>query len=490
MDENVMRVLQMLQEGKISAQEAETLIAALRGEAPGAHEAEKPTVESNTEEKEDKSLFDSLPFNKVNKVNEQIKDKIKEVKAPRIDFDSLGERISKAVARVQPEKIVKRVQTELRKASKAGAHWSSSVSNRVRTWSDGEDARPTNAMDLPQHSETVDQEFHLEPGAKIFVDNPLGNIKVTGIAEGTASVTVTKLAWNPSEEDVKSTSALMEVNMHGTDARLDIKVSAPDGFRDGTVDMELRVPRNASNVRVNTHFGTVELTELDGLAEGVTTSGALHLHDLGGDARGETANGDLKLEHIAGAGTVATQSGDITADDVRRGLIANTASGDVKATGIEGGRVECKSVSGDATLERAGQQEPLEIIVESVSGNATLLDATGSIAIKAVSGDVKAENLSATRLQAQTVSGDVTLKLKDAFSDTMQVNTVSGDVSIALTEGSNVRLSLSTTSGDLKCEWEAQDVHASETLWTGQIGTGSGTLNVQTISGDAKILKA
>jgi hypothetical protein len=78
MDENVMRVLQMLQEGKISAQEAETLIAALRGEAPGAHEAEKPTVESNTEEKEDKSLFDSLPFNKVNKVNEQIKDKIKE----------------------------------------------------------------------------------------------------------------------------------------------------------------------------------------------------------------------------------------------------------------------------------------------------------------------------------------------------------------------------------------------------------------------------
>ena len=139
------------------------------------------------------------------------------------------------------------------------------------------------------------------------------------------------------------------------------KCAAPDGFRDGTVDLELRVPRNASNVRVNTHFGTVELTELDGLAEGVTTSGALHLHDLAGDARGETANGDLKLERIVGAATVATQSGDITADDIRRGLIANTASGDVKATGIEGGRVECKSVCGDATLERAGQQSPLDI---------------------------------------------------------------------------------------------------------------------------------
>ena len=103
---------------------------------------------------------------------------------------------------------------------------------------------------------------------------------------------------------------------------------------------------------------------------------------------------------------------------------------------------------------------------------------------------MKAEDLSATRLQAQTVSGDVTLKLKDAFSSTMQVNTVSGDVAIALPEGSNVRLSLSTTSGEVRCDCEAQDVQASETLWTGQIGTGAGTLNVQTISGDAHIQKA
>lgn len=489
MDENVMRVLQMLQEGKISAQEAETLIAALRGEAPVAPGSET-TAETKTEDSvkkdEDKSLFDSLPFGKM---NDKFADKMKDVKAPKIDFDSLGDRISKAIARVQPEKIVKRVQTELRKAGKAGANWSSSVSSRVRTWTDGVDARPTNAMDLPQHSETVDQEFHLEPGATIFIDNPLGSIKVTGIAEGTASVTVTKLAWNPDEEDVKATAALMEVNMHGTDARLDIKVSAPEGFREGTVDLELRVPRNATNVRVNSHYGAVELSELDGLTEGVTTSGALYLHDLGGDARGETANGSLKLERIAGSATVATQSADITADDIRRGLTANTASGDVKATGVEGGRVECKSVSGDATVERAGLQNPLDILVESVSGNATLQDGNGNISIKAVSGDVKAENLSATRLQAQTVSGDVTLKLKDAFSSTMQVNTVSGDVSIALPYGSNVRLSMATTSGELKCDFEAQEVVASETLWTGQIGTGAGNLTVQTISGDTHIQK-
>ena len=42
----------------------------------------------------------------------------------------------------------------------------------------------------------------------------------------------------------------------------------------------------------------------------------------------------------------------ISAESIQRGLSANTASGEVTAIGIEGGRVECKSVSGDVRAER------------------------------------------------------------------------------------------------------------------------------------------
>lgn len=484
MDDNVMSVLKMLQEGKISAQEAETLIAALRGEAPPAEE--EPKTEEAPKAEEDRSLFDSLPFGKI---NEKFSETIKDVKPPKINFEGWGERISQAVARVQPDKIVKRVQTEIRKASKAGATFTSNVSTRVRSWTDGDDARPSNSMNLPQASDVVEQEFHLEPGAQILIENPLGAVKIVGISEGTASVTITKVAWATSEEEVKTASAAMEVNVHGTDSRLEIKVTAPDSFREGTVDLELKIPRNAANVRVSTHYGALDLSELDGLTEGVTSSGALNLHDLAGDARGETAAGGLTVARVAGAATVASQSGDITVEGVGRGLTANTASGDVKATGIEGGRVECKSVSGDVTVEKIGTLEPVDITVESVSGNATLQDGNGNISIKAVSGNVKADGLVANRLQAQTVSGDVALRLKEAFSGILQVNTVSGDVVLGLVEGSHARLSLSTTSGEVKCDFAASDVHASETLWTGQIGTGAGTLTVQTISGDTHIEK-
>jgi DUF4097 and DUF4098 domain-containing protein YvlB len=470
MDDNVMRVLQLLQDGKISAQEAEMLIAALRGESasPGSSAAE----EKPKEEKDDKGLFGFEGFKK-----------------PKIDLDDLGERISKAVSKVDPEKIVRKVQTQIRTATRASAHWSSSVSQRVRTWTEGEDVRPTNPGGWAEHTETQEHAFHLEPGANVLVENPLGSVTITGSEESQAAVTLRKIAWSPHGEELPRAAEQLTVDLHGTDSRLDIKVSAPEFFRDGTVDVELRVPRSA-HARVSTRFGEVEISGLEGRAEAVTTTGALHLRDLAGDARGETASGNIHLERIAGSATVATQSGSIHADTIGRGLSANAASGDVHAAGIEGGRVECKSVSGDALVERVGTQAPLDIVVESVSGDAVLRDASGNIALKAVSGDAKAENVAATRLQAQTVSGDVSVRLREAFSGTMQINTVSGDVHLALPEGSNVRVTLSTASGELRCEHDARDVTAAATLWTGQLGTGAGTLNVQTISGDTHLQRA
>lgn len=473
MDENVMRVLQMLQEGKISAQEAETLIAALRGESAASASATASAGEKPKEGKEGKEENKSF------------------FKSPNIefDFDNLGKRISEAVSKVQPEKIVRRVQAQIRTATRAGAHWGTTVSAKVRTWTEGSDTRPQNTGNLPEAVETRDQEFHLEAGAFVSVENPLGNVKVTGISSGPAVVSIRKVVWAVRSEDLKAASDQIEVSVNGTDSRLDVKASAPDHFRDVTVDLELRVPMNV-RARVSTHFGEVELAQIEGLAEGVTTSGELRMLDLKGDARGETASGDIRLARIGGAGTVATQSGDIHAEDIGRGLSANTASGDVKAQRVEGGRVECKSVSGDVHVQQVGMHAPLDITVESISGDAHLSEASGNIGIKAVSGDAKAENVAATRLQAQTVSGDVHVGLREAFSGTMQVNTVSGDVGIALPEGSNVRVSLSTTSGELRCDYDAHDVTATETLWTGQIGTGAGTLNVQTISGDAHIQRA
>jgi DUF4097 and DUF4098 domain-containing protein YvlB len=469
MDDNVMRVLQMLQDGKITAQEAETLIAALRGAktAGDAREEAKPA-----DADKNGSFFS-----------------FENIKTPTIDLDDLGERISRAVSKVQPEKILKRVQAQIRTVSRSGASWSATVSARVRNWTDGEDARPTNVTAQPEQADEHEQECHLDTSAQVMVENPLGDIVVTVGEDSTAYVTARKKVWGAGAEILKANSEQVEVAVHGTDSRLDIKVSAPDFFRSGTVDLALRVPKSV-HARLSTHFGRCEIAGIEGRAEAVSTSGDIVLRDLGADARCESASGSIKLENILGTATVASQSGNIDARKIGRGLAANSASGDVNAEDVEGGRVECKSVSGDVRAVRLGLENPLDLTLESISGTVTISDASGNIGLKAVSGDVKAERLAATRLQAQTVSGDVSVAMREAFHGTMQLNTVSGDVSLALPDGSNARVSLGSTSGDLKCDHEATDVTAGETLWTGQIGTGAGTINVQTLSGDAHLARA
>ena len=465
MDDNVMRVLQMLQEGKITAQEAETLIAALRGDKVGADAKEEPRPE------DDKTGFF---FN------------LDAIKGRKLDLDDLGERISRAVSKVQPEKILKRVQSQIRTVSRSGASWSATVSARVRNWTDGDDVRPANTANYPEQVDEHEQDCHLEPDAQILIENPLGDIVVLAGDDGTAHLKARKTVWGATSEIIKANSGHIEIAVHGTDTRLDIKVSSPDSFRIGTVDLELKVPRSV-HARLSTRYGRNEIGGIDGRAEAVSTSGAIELHDLGADVRCESASGSIKLEAVLGSATVASQSGNISVRKVNRGLSANSASGDVSAEEIEGGRVECKSVSGDVRAAKLGLENPLDVTVESISGNVSLQDANGNIALKAVSGDVSGERLVATRLQAQTVSGDVSVAMREPFHGTMQLNTVSGDVSLTLPEGSNARVSLGSTSGDLRCDHDATDITAGETLWTGQVGTGAGTINVQTLSGDAHI---
>ena len=468
MDENVMRVLQMLQEGKISAQEAETLIAALRGDKVTPDAQPEPTPPEGAK----KGFF----FNLDN------------IKSQKLDLDDLGERISRAVSKVQPEKILKRVQSEIRTINRSGASWSASVSSRVRSWTDGEDIRPTNPADHAEQVDEHEQGCHLDAGAQVMVENPLGDVVLLAADESTAFVVARKRVWGPTSDSLKDHVDAIEIAVHGTDSRLDIKVSAADFFRQGTVDLELKVPKSI-HARISTRFGKIEITGIEGRAEAVTTSGHIKMSSIGADARCESASGSIHLEKILGCATVATQSGNIEARAISRGISANSASGDVCAEEIEGGRVECKSVSGDVTVSKVGLSNPVDITVESISGALSLADAIGNIGLKAVSGDVSADRITASRLQAQTVSGDVSVNMKESFSGTVQLNTVSGDVSLGLPEGSNARVTLGSTSGDLRCDHEATDANASDTLWTGQIGTGAGTITVQTLSGDAHILR-
>ena len=169
--------------------------------------------------------------------------------------------------------------------------------------------------------------------------------------------------------------------------------------------------------------------------------------------------------------------------------IYDRANGKFKGTfgakGVEQGQLG--GVFG-ISVDKAGNVAPVDVAVESVSGDVRLEQVEGNITLKTVSGDSSALHLAASTLQCKAISGDVTLQLDAPFSGTLSCTTVSGQVRIAVPAGSNFRYTLDTQSGDITCGVEARETSSTETLRNGVVGTGAGTVSVQTLSGDIALV--
>ena len=480
MEEHISRILKMLEEGKISATEAQTLIAALKADPPTTNTSHTRAADGNSSARaeshaaEDTGKAKSFEF------------EWSQRKAFPFDLSGLGKQISDAVKKIDPEKIVREARAGLQKGGKK-------FNERLKGWSffgEWEDGRPENASNHPTARTTETIELEVGGDSLIQIENTLGAIVVFGGAES-ARLEVDKEAWAPLEEEAGSrlTELSVETNSFQPEIgpmRLEIKVLGPENFRDGFVNLRLHVPESAA-LRMATVFGEIRVENQTGKVEAHSISGPITFENLRGEAMAEGISGDMRAANIGGALHFASKSGDVRAESLAYGGTIHCVSGDLSVSGAEGGRLEAKSVSGDVKIENAGKVIPIDVTAESVSGDIKLEGASGNITLKTVSGDVSAEDLDALTLQAQTVSGDVKATLKTPFAGTLSTNTVSGDVTIAAPAGSNFRYNIGTQSGDLNSEHEAQESTKSDTLWTGTVGTGAGTVSIQTRTGDVRL---
>ena len=481
MEEHISRILKMLEEGKISATEAQTLIAALKADPPPAATTQARAADGNS------SRAESQPREEAGKAK-SFEFEWSQRKAFPFDLSGLGKQISDAVKKIDPEKIVREARASLQKGGKK-------FNEQFKGWSffgDGEDGRPENVYNHPtaRTSETID--LDLKPDTLVQLENPLGAIAVFGGAES-ARLEVDREVWAPAQEAADALLKELKVETSAFTpeigaARLEVKVTGPEQFHDGFVNLRLHVPDSVA-LRLATIFGEIRAENMAAGVEAHTISGSVSFENLKGDARAEGISGDMRAANIGGALHLASKSGDIRAESASKGATVHCVSGDLSLSGIEGGRLEAKSVSGDVKIERAGKTTPIDLTAESVSGDIKLDGASGNITLKTVSGDVSAESLEALTLQAQTVSGDVKVGLTAPFAGTLSTNTVSGDVSIAAPTGSNFRFTIGTQSGDLSNDHEAHETTKTDTLWTGAIGTGAGTVTIQTRTGDVKLGK-
>ena len=130
----------------------------------------------------------------------------------------------------------------------------------------------------------------------------------------------------------------------------------------------------------------------------------------------------------------------------------------------------------------------------SVSGDVSIDGAHGDVTASAVSGDVHLEHLHATSVRANTVSGEIDVRVDElAGRGDFTFHSVSGDIRLEVPKGFGADLSLTTVSGDIDSDfpitlggsnrWSRRRVDA-------RIGDGGRRLDVSTVSGDLRLRMA
>lgn len=178
---------------------------------------------------------------------------------------------------------------------------------------------------------------------------------------------------------------------------------------------------------------------------------------------------DITLTVPAGTEVkVGTVSAHSTVSGIDGHVSVQSAGGDTTLAGVTG-RIDASTVTGDVDAQAVGGQ----LKVNTVSGQLTVIAGT------------------ADRIQANTVTGAVTLDLDVAGETDVKVNTVSGPVVVRIPSLADATVEAGSTSGDVSSTFD--ELKMSST-WgakkiTGQIGEGRGSLNVTTVSGAVTVLR-
>jgi DUF4097 and DUF4098 domain-containing protein YvlB len=135
----------------------------------------------------------------------------------------------------------------------------------------------------------------------------------------------------------------------------------------------------------------------------------------------------------------------------------------------------------------------LTLSANSVSGNIAVTGAQGDIAVNSVSGDIELDKLRASSINANTVSGNVTVHVDEFIGrGDLSFHSVSGNVTLDAPRGFEADLSMSTVSGDINSDFPLTlGGNLSGRVRRGnvaaRIGNGGRRMDVSTVSGDLRI---
>ncbi len=195
--------------------------------------------------------------------------------------------------------------------------------------------------------------------------------------------------------------------------------------------------------------------------------------------------GSVDVSNVDGKLSVDVQSADIASRGTRGSLSLDTGSGDITVTGHDGA---LSLDSGSGEIEVSGQKNG-ELSIDTGSGSVHGSGLSASaVNIDTGSGDIRLTDVTTLRASLETGSGSIDAGFRGTIED-LEAETGSGDITLRLPEGINATVDLETSSGDLTLDFPVQLIRKEESSLRGRLGDGKGRIAVESGSGDISLLK-
>ncbi len=538
-DESIL-ILNMLREGKITADQADGLLKAVRpvgaGPAPAPAPPPPPVADPVALAQMQNKLGDlqgklaelqgklhgAQAARAAGQAASLLGKAFEHMPKPDLDYTKINKSVDEALRGLSSLKndalrtakvAARQAGQDARRAARDGRRAVDDITAQFTTGADDSSRRAANTDGKPEAQDTMDSVVNWDGASTLVISNTYGHLTITGRDDNIAEArgTVSKTAWAETDADARVLlqQVFLTSRVEGGKCRVEI-VAPADAQGRLLVDVTLAVPRTLA-LELETTHGDLTMEETAAHSKARTGSGRLtmrrpHEH-LSGEAALHTRSGALRVENWNAPQTsltAQTASGDLTGDQLScRSVSWSSRSGDIElrriqtvgdavienvsgdcsaAEGAFGGRLQTKTQSGSI---QADDLRAAQISLETVSGRAQAQGVTGAVTIKTVSGDIAGTAIGGAAASVGTVSGDAHITFAAPFSGSLAATSVSGDLRVGLSPSSDTRVELSTTTGDLRCEVALSETSVlSERMVSGALGSGTGSLKLQSVSGD------
>jgi len=154
----------------------------------------------------------------------------------------------------------------------------------------------------------------LSAGSTFVAVTHNGSITVEGADVSDCSMTATIVGQAATEEEAREIAEKTKVTLQPSGNTLTAKIDKPTlGFNQSvSVSLDVTVP-NKTNLKLTTHNGAVEITNIEGTMDATTHNGKVAATDVNGSATFETHNGSVACRGIAGDAELKTHNGSVKA---------------------------------------------------------------------------------------------------------------------------------------------------------------------------------